>query len=816
MIPFLLWYILSTLIGWLAFPLLYRLLAPLADRGYGLARAAGLLSWGYLFWIGTSLGWSQNDAGGALLAILLLACLSLGIFIFSDGKGPAAPWPERLCRALGEVLAWAKLRVRLLALSEALFLLPFAFLALTRAANPDLVGTEKPMELAFINAILRAPSFPPPDPWLSGYAISYYYFGYVIAALLARLSGIGGSMAHNFMTALTFGLAAQASHALLFNLLSLRSNLPRHVLHRWALLAPLFLLLLSNWEGVLEVFHRAGLFWVDAPGAFNFWLWLDLPDLNQPPLQPLGWIPTRFWWWWRASRVVQDYTLQGARLEIIDEFPWFSFLLADLHPHVLNIPYTLLGIGVALGLYLNPQRRQNFPWISWPFFFFVALLLGGLAFLNTWDVLIIALLLTLAFFLSSLRAEGGHGGLHLERSLLLLLSWGMAAILLYLPFLLGFSSQARGILPNLLNPTRGAHLWIMFGPLFVPLLLYLWRTRPSFTASSSLWAFGWMGSLSLFLAFSLFSWGLALLIAFVFPVLAQQFLAAQGVTEPGMLVRAVLMRRLDHGFGALTLLFLLALSLMPLRKHHGDPSASEPGEDHAQGFFALLSTLGLLWILIPDFFYLGDQFGWRINTVFKFYYQAWVFLSLAAACAVAVGGLEKRFSRLSRGLMILALLAGLVYPVLSWWDRTGGFTSFRSLTLEDFHRLERFQPQEAAAIRFLQRAPFGVVAEAVGGSYTEYGRVATYTGLPDVLNWPGHEIQWRGDAAPQGTRQDDLRRLYETPSWQEAQRILEKYHVRYVYVGSLERIAYRVNLEKFERHLRPVFQQEGVIVYAVY
>jgi uncharacterized membrane protein len=166
--------------------------------------------------------------------------------------------------------------------------------------------------------------------------------------------------------------------------------------------------------------------------------------------------------------------------------------------------------------------------------------------------------------------------------------------------------------------------------------------------------------------------------------------------------------------------------------------------------------------------------------------------------------------------MILALLAGLVYPVLSWWDRTGGFTSFRSLTLEDFHRLERFQPQEAAAIRFLQRAPFGVVAEAVGGSYTEYGRVATYTGLPDVLNWPGHEIQWRGDAAPQGTRQDDLRRLYETPSWQEAQRILEKYHVRYVYVGSLERIAYRVNLEKFERHLRPVFQQEGVIVYAVY
>ncbi len=815
MIPFLLWYFLSTLVGWLVFPLFYRLFVLLSDRGYGLARAAGLLGWGYLFWIGASLGWSQNDVGGALLALGLLGCLSLGIFIFSQKKGPAVTWPEHSHRALSEVLTWAKSRVRLLATSEALFLLSFAFLALTRAAHPDLVGTEKPMELAFINAILRAPSFPPPDPWLSGYAISYYYFGYVIAALLACLSGIWGSVAHNLMTALTFGLAAQASHALLFDLLSLRGHLSHRSLHRWALLAPLFLLLLSNWEGVLEVFHRAGLFWVDAPGAFNVWRWLDLPDLNQPPSQPVGWMPTRFWWWWRASRVVQDYTLQGARQEIIDEFPWFSFLLADLHPHVLNIPYTLLGIATALSLYLNQDPRQSFPWISWPFFFFVAFLLGGLAFLNTWDVLIVTLLLILSFLLRQMRVEGWRW-LHLEQSLFLLLGWGAMAALLYLPFLLGFSSQARGVLPNLVNPTRGAHLWLMFGPLFVPLLFYLWCTRPSFATSSSAWRFGGMVSLSLVLILFLFSWGLAILVSFVSPVLAQQFLAAQGVKEVGALFRAVLLRRLEYGFGALTLLFLLALSLAYFWQHHRADAISDPHEEDAQGFFAILSTLGVLWILLPDFLYLGDQFGWRLNTVFKFYYQAWVFLSLAAAYAWGVGMLEKRFSRLSQAVLILALLAGLVYPALSWWDRTRGFTAFRSLTLDDFDRLERFQPQEAAAIRFLQRAPFGVVAEAVGGSYTEYGRIATYTGLPDVLNWPGHEVQWRGDAAPQGTRQEDVRRLYETSSWEDAQRILEKYHIRYVYVGVLEQSAYRVDLEKFEHHLRAVFRQPGVIVYAVY
>ena len=61
----------------------------------------------------------------------------------------------------------------------------------------DAAGTEKPMELAFINAIMRSPTFPPSDPWLSGYAISYYYFGYVLVALLAKLTALPGAVAFN-------------------------------------------------------------------------------------------------------------------------------------------------------------------------------------------------------------------------------------------------------------------------------------------------------------------------------------------------------------------------------------------------------------------------------------------------------------------------------------------------------------------------------------------------------------------------------------------------------------------------------------------
>ncbi|MBU4224790.1 MAG: DUF2298 domain-containing protein, partial [Chloroflexi bacterium] len=295
-----------------------------------------------------------------------------------------------------------KSNLRLIFITEALFLLSFAFLALVRAANPEIVGTEKPMELAFINAILRSPAFPPHDPWLSGYAISYYYFGYVLTAMLAKLTATAGSVAFNLMLALVFALSAIGAYGILYNLLARRhtSHVTRHTPLGLPLLGPLFLLLVSNLEGFLEVLHRRGLFWPSAsqPSTFdlqpstNFWTWLDIKDLTHPPSQPLAWIPERFWWWWRASRVVQDYDLAGNWREIIDEFPFFSYLLGDLHPHVLAMPFGLLAIAVALNLFLGGFRGETSLFgmrvirvpVNRTGFFFSAVVLGGLAFLNTW------------------------------------------------------------------------------------------------------------------------------------------------------------------------------------------------------------------------------------------------------------------------------------------------------------------------------------------------------------------------------------------------------------------------------------------------
>src|SRR5512140_379766 len=213
MVAFIAWYIILMLLGWLAFPLVYGLFPALADRGYSLSRAAGLLLWGYLFWLLNSLGLIENNVGGVLFGLLLVVGISLASFFFSGMN-----WAARRT----EIVNWLRSHGRLIVSVEVLFLAAFALEALLRAGNPQLDNAEKPMELMFINAILRSPTFPPHDAWLSGYAISYYYFGYVMAAMLAMLTGVTGSVAHNLMTALIFGLAAIGAYGILYNLLSAR------------------------------------------------------------------------------------------------------------------------------------------------------------------------------------------------------------------------------------------------------------------------------------------------------------------------------------------------------------------------------------------------------------------------------------------------------------------------------------------------------------------------------------------------------------------------------------------------------------------
>ena len=125
MLSFLLWYLLSTLLGWLTFPLAYRLFPALADRGYTLSRAFGLLVWGYIFWLFASFDIAQNDIGGLLLGLLVLAGLSA--WATSSLKTPSATASGYSTIANSPIRAFLKSNRSLIITTEILFFAAFSF-----------------------------------------------------------------------------------------------------------------------------------------------------------------------------------------------------------------------------------------------------------------------------------------------------------------------------------------------------------------------------------------------------------------------------------------------------------------------------------------------------------------------------------------------------------------------------------------------------------------------------------------------------------------------------------------------------------------
>jgi YYY domain-containing protein len=250
-------------------------------------------------------------------------------------------------------------------------------------------------------------------------------------------------------------------------------------------------------------------------------------------------------------------------------------------------------------------------------------------------------------------------------------------------------------------------------------------------------------------------------------------------------------------------------------------AAADDALDQPARFWWLLVGLAVGLATVGELVYVRDAFAgspdYRMNTVFKFGYQAWFLFAIAAGC-----GVFRPPRRLSgrphpvwlAGLIFLVGCAG-VYTVAGAYSREGGFRS--APTLDGLHWLQAQAPGDVAAIRWLnanvQGAP--TILEAVGPDYDPAGggRVSTFTGLPAVLEWPGHEAQWAHD---QGTREQDVKTLYTTTDLAASRALLQRYDVQYVFVGSLERAEFPPDgLNKFAQLGRPVFTDGATIVYKI-
>jgi len=837
MIDLIKWFVLLEILGWMVFPITFKLFNSSADKGYSTSKIIGLLLWGYVYWLGNSFQIIENNLAGVLLSLFTLAIVSI-VLLRKE--------------FLVVLLEWCKKNYKIIVFLDSLFLITFFSWAIVRAGNPEIVGTEKPMELAFITSIFRSPSFPPSDPWLSNYAISYYYFGYLMVTMIMRICGTISGVAFNLTISAWFGLVAVASSGILFNLLFIRnhnregSNNNKFKLLLLSLLAPLLILVVSNGEGLLEVLHSRGVFWrmdSNAQMTSSIWKWLDIKELTDPPPLPLDWIPSRAGgtWWWRASRVLQDYTFNGQSREIIDEFPFFSFLLADLHPHVLSMPFVLLVTYFGCSVFFqqnnlilkNPSfsmyLKNSQVWIT-------SFLLGGLLFINTWDFPIYLGLFVLIHLIQSINLLG-FTKLIIKPVIFYSIVLVFFSILLFIPFLIGLSSQAGGFIPSLIFRTRGIHFFIMFLPLLILITWFLIANNKEYLFKKTFNYSLFMGILTTVLLF-LFS-----LIYASLPFLGSRaigFLESQlnirigarlanlnsasgallgifGAENIQDLIRESIKKFINEPYVILFLVLIFALCVVGTfhTKNNNDTDTATDINEKPVQFAQIIIILGVLLCFIPEVFYLRDQFGWRTNTIFKFYFQGWIVLSLAASFSITEIWLSSK-TNLSKAVTILAaitiLSTGLIYPFFTLRERMNSFANF-DWSLDGNNYYAKTIPLENDAIRILNSVNYGFVAEAVGSSYSNYGRVSKLSGLPSILGWPGHESQWRGGAAEIGNRESDIKDLFTTSNWDHARAILDKYKIQYIFVGILEKNTYPVSINKFDDNLESIFNNSEITIY---
>ncbi len=916
------WWAALTILGLAALPLMYTLLRRLPDRGYAFLRPAGLLLVGWVYWLAGTLGFAGNDGGGVVLALLVVAALSW----LAWRRRPNTDPPLR---------DWLRDNRTTVIATELAFAAVFALWVWVRMQNPAISATEKPMEFAFLNGVGRSATFPPLDPWLSGFGISYYYFGYVMVSLLGRLAFVAEPVAFNLAIAWLVAGTATGAFGIVVNLISLRritnddscrptklritnedggrrSAVGGRAITRaamlWGILAALAIPIAGNMQMGLELLHGNG------AGSPALWAWLDVRDIDGPAetTEPARY-ETSAWWWWRTSRVIHEYHLSGRAeegLEPIVEIPAFSFILGDMHPHVLALPFAFLSMAVALAWLLEirntkyeirdteVKRRSSLvsrisylvsgkvgvPLSLW---LFTALVLGGLSFLNTWDVAIHLFLVAGAFFLGHWYRAGTTRGLW-GRSALVGVALAAAAVVLYLPFYLGFRSQAGApfILPFLMRPTRLAQFLIIFGlPLLaITVWLVVMAARQRFRHWRTGVGIATMLALGLLAIMLLWTWLLAASPEFgrVSGVAQELGLSLpprpDGAIEPvwGAQVVAALLpslfaARLASPWLVLYLGGLLALVVMVLREKVGEenPQISQTEEEEnpqisqisqieeeedgdalnsslvvrhsslATPFALLLILTGVLLTLGPEFVYLRDNFGVRLNTTFKFYYQAWAMFGVAAVFGLEYLWAARRRSAAARatalitaGAYVTLLAVALLFPVYAARSRAaeyrgparaadGSPLERQPATLDGLAWLARYNPAEHEAIMWLRQqaeaagGPPPVVLEAVGGQYSGYGRVSANTGLPTVLGWPGHELQWRGsDHAEPGRREPIVTQIYTATDLSLAGALLDQFNVRYIYVGDLEREKYGpVGLEKFGEALDVAFANDRVTIY---
>jgi uncharacterized membrane protein len=653
--------------------------------------------------------------------------LGLALLLITGAIGLVTLWQRRS--------AWQRLLT-----AEAIIITGFVLLLLLRLTRPEIRGQEKPMDLGILATLLRTESMPPPDMWLAGESLPYYYFGALLWVVPLAASGLAIEVGYNLVVALVAGLVLAATWML-------GKALGGGC--QWAgAVAGFFAVLAGSPDGLRQLIARGSLDQIEI---------------------------------WQSSRQVVD---------TITEMPLFTAWLGDLHPHYLSMAPACLAMLLALhlGRKLNP-----FPFPS-PTRWAGIAGLPGLAALTavigvTWAANPWALPPTLTA--AALLILSGDGRWHWDRQRWLVLpAVAAGAWLVTAPFHLAFDPPFFGLAP--VHAWTPPHQLLLYAGCF--LIPVAWAT----VARLGSWLAGGSTNLrpialaltilALVLLGSLVSHRLALLLVVLLWVIAgcalllggdednrTPLLIVVGVQVAVLLALVAAAESLTLPARPTLLLLLLPLAVMTaagLGKGH-DPD--RPG--------LALAALGLFLLMAPEVIYVVDTYGeqlHRMNTVFKSYIQAWILLAVALPVLLPR---QRRARIVMIGLLLIAALPHLL----------GLARATVSGAPPGLDGLSWMAAADRAIVEHLRQLPDGVtLVEAVGEAYSEHGRLSVASGVPAFLGWGNHETVWRGVAfTPEVERRRQLvEALYTAADAQEVRRLMAEIGTDLVAIGSLERLAY--------------------------
>jgi len=630
-----------------------------------------------------------------------------------------------------------RLNWRIFIFEELLFLGTLFFWAYIHSFNPDIHGLEKYMDFGFLNSILRSEYFPPKDMWFTPYPINYYYFGHLTTAVLTRLSGIPAKITFNLMLSTVFAFCFVETFSLGANFYGFMEKNGKF-LNAKRIIAGFLTAVLVSFAGNLHVVY----------GFFK-----QYPTDNPLPFWQLPFMPFSFpnsYWYPNATRFIYH---------TIHEFPIYSWVVADLHGHVLDIPFVLLVISFLLSFFMK-EKIDTFNKIA------RASLSAGQARkgkrLETGSLLLISFLLAVMYM-----TNAWDGGIYLLLAGLVVLSinWqkpfsfiiSMLIIILGLalfswPYSYFFKPFASGI-------------GIICAPAF---LTKIGKIGPLLFEPNNCQHSYW--------------WQLLVLYGFFY-----FFVLSFGV----FIARAKKILQIDA--------FVFSLIILST-------------------FLIILPEFIYLKDIYPTYYRANTMFklvfqSFIMLSLASSYIIVRLFSSIKSKTLSIKGKLLTACFLL---LTVCLITLVMTYPYLAIKSYYDDLKTNKSLDGTAY--LQTLYPSDYAAIQWLNRNVLGqpVILEAQGDSYTDYARVSANTGLPTVLGWTVHEWLWRGSYDVPAPRIDDVKTLYVTTDINTSKKLISKYSIKYVFIGNLEYQKYPLLSDsKFQKLGTLIYQNQSTKIYKI-